>query len=297
MGENHSDMTDHPKTIPWLSAEDMATFDAQGYLLVRGMFDGDEVAEGLDIVRRGLDGGATTIAWHPSFTDREHTIRIRNAISQCPGLAAFLDHPGMVSVLTALLSDSVQILGTEIFVRSCRDEALEGWHTDGGDYLQRIMLAPGSQSLQIKCQVFLTDTSHDDSGNFLLIPGSHRRLPERTGTCYLDDLNEGLRRGELPEGATTIHAAPGDVLVFPYSLWHAVGPNRRQSRVTLIFRYGQLWQRPNDYSSQPVALLERFSPRLRRMFGDLGENAHPLDFYKPTDQADVMSGPGPAARG
>jgi len=144
-------------------------------------------------------------------------------------------------------------------------------------------------SLQIKCQVFLTDVSTPDSGNFLLIPGSHRRLPERTGTCYLDGLNETFARGDLPEGAVTVCAKAGDALLFPYSLWHAVGPNRRAPRTTFIFRFGQLWQRPNDYLRQPDKVLERMSPRLRRMFGDLGRDPHPLDYHKPQDQAAVMS--------
>ncbi|TCO15695.1 phytanoyl-CoA dioxygenase PhyH [Kribbella steppae] len=289
MGSETTVLANQSPTRSALTTEQLSLFDDCGYLLVKGMFNHDEVDRGLEMVRHALGSGATTIAWHPSFTDREHTLRIRDAISQCPELATFLDHPRLVSTLIALLSDSVQILGTEIFVRSCENRPLEGWHTDGGEYLQRIMLAPGSQCLQIKCQIFLTDTSQDESGNFLLIPRSHRRMPEPHETCYLDGLNEGLHRGELPDDVTTIHAAPGDALLFPYSLWHAVGPNRLQPRITLIFRYGQLWHRPNDYTRQPAHLLERFSPRLRRMFGDLGDDPHPLEFYKPQDQACVMS--------
>lgn len=272
-----------------LSREELATWDADGYLLVRQMFEPDEVARGYEAVHQALRDGATTIAWHPSFTDRSHTVRIRNAIAQCPELAYFLDHPRLVEALVALLSESVQVLGTEIFVRGCQDEALEDWHIDGGEYIQQIRLAPGSQSLQLKCQIFLTDVSSDDSGNFRLIPGSHHRHVPPTRTCYLDDLNDEVRRGRPPEDAVTVRAAAGDVLFFPYSLWHAVGPNRRQPRTTLILRYGQLWHRPHDYLQQPAELLAGMSPRLRRMFGDLGADPHPLDFYKPCDQTSVMS--------
>lgn len=276
--------------IPFaLSPAELARYDEQGYLLIRRLLDPAEVATTLAAVQRALAGGAETIAWHPSFTDRPHTVRIRDAISQCPELAAVLDHPRLVGPLASLLGTCVQILGTEIFLRSCLDRPLEDWHTDGGESLQRILLAPGSRSLQLKCQVFLTDVSEPDSGNFLLIPGSHRRLPEPTSTCYLDE-SAGLLGGDLSDDVVTVLAEPGDALLFPYSLWHAVGPNLRRPRTTLIFRYGQLWHRPNDYLRQPPQVLAPMSPRLRRMFGDLGEDPHPLDFYKPQDQAAIMSG-------
>lgn len=273
-----------------LPEDELQFYDDQGYLLIKSMFSEAEAARGIRVVDEALARGASTTAWHPSFTDRTHTLRIRDAISQCPDLGYFLDHPRLVGPLASLLGTSVQILGTEIFVRSCQNQPLEGWHTDGGEHLQRIVLSPGSQSLQLKCQVFLTDVSTPDSGNLLLIPGSHRRLPERTRTCYLDGLNERLDRGELPADAVIICARPGDALLFPYGLWHAVAPNRRAPRKTFIVRYGQLWHRPYDYLNHPPEILAEMSPRLRRMFGDLGPDAHPLDYYKPQDQAVVMAG-------
>ena len=177
-----------------LTQAQLDSYDAEGYLHLRGVFDADEVAAGVAAVDELIAARAGTIAWHPSFTDRDHTLRVRDAISQCPRLALFLDHPGLVGPLVSLLSASVQILGTEVFVRSCQDVALEDWHTDGGAYLQRIRLAPGSQGLQLKAQVFLTDCTQPGSGNFKLIPGSHRRLPRETGTCYLDEDSGALDR-------------------------------------------------------------------------------------------------------
>ncbi len=272
-----------------LSGEQLGNWDRYGYLVIPNLLDPNEVDRTYAAVHACLAAGARTIDWHSSFTDQPHTTRIRNAITQCPELAYVLDHPRLVDPLISLLSESVHILGTEIFVRRCQSDALEGWHTDGGAYLQQIRLAPGSQSLQLKCQIFLTDVSHDDSGNLLLIPGSHREPAAPSSTCYLDGLNDDMRRGLLPEGAVSIHASKGDAVFFPYSLWHAVGSNRRQPRTSLIFRYGQLWHRPNDYLQQPPDVLNGLSPRLRRMFGDFGDAPSPLDFYKPADQSAVMS--------
>jgi ectoine hydroxylase-related dioxygenase (phytanoyl-CoA dioxygenase family) len=283
-------LTERPRDWQPLTEEQIEHYERHGYLHLRGAFDPDEVARGLAVIDDVVSRGAATIENHASFTDRSHTIRVRDAVARTTGLDYFLDHPALIGPLCTLLNNSVQILGTEIFVRSLQAEALEYWHTDGGEYLQRVQLAPGSTSLQVKAQIFLTDVTESDSGNFLLIPGSHRKVPTDTNAlCYMEDLDEPLRRGVLPDDAVEVKAAAGDMLIFPYSLWHAVAPNRTRERKTFILRYGHLWHRPHDYLTQPAEILERMSPRLRRMFGDFGPHVHPTDYYKPLDQGDVMA--------
>ncbi|WAU78288.1 phytanoyl-CoA dioxygenase family protein (plasmid) [Streptomyces sp. Qhu-G9] len=274
-----------------LSDEERKLYEEQGYLHLKGLFTADEVDRGLKVVDEALAADNTHVSEHASFADYDHTVRVRDAVSFLPGLDYFLDHPKLIGPLMSLLNNSVQVLGTEVFVRSLADHALEYWHTDGGEYMQGIQLTPGSPSLQVKAQIFLTDVTEPNCGNFLLIPGSHLRVPaEQNALCYMEDLDEPLRRGVLPDDAIEVKAAPGDVLLFPYSLWHAVAPNTQRVRKTFIFRYGNLWHRPHDYLTQPAPVLERMSPRLRRMFGDFGERPHPSDFYKPVGQGDVMAG-------
>ncbi|MFF7591306.1 phytanoyl-CoA dioxygenase family protein [Kitasatospora purpeofusca] len=273
-----------------LTDEQFESYEQNGYLHLKGLFSPEEVERGLAVIDEVVADGARTIENHASFTDRAHTVRVRDAVARTAGMDYFLDHPKLVGPLMSLLAGSVQLLGTEIFVRSLQDEALEYWHTDGGEYLQQLRLVHGSPSLQIKAQVFFTDTTKSDSGNFLLVPGSHRKVPtDRTALCYIEELDEPLRQGVLPDDALEVKAAPGDVLIFPYSLWHAVAPNKVQERKTFILRYGHLWHRPHDYLQQPAEVLDRMSPRLRRMFGDFGDQVHPTDYYKPVDQGDVMA--------
>lgn len=90
--------------------------------------------------------------------------------------------------------------------------------------------------------------------------------------CYMEELDEPLRRGVLPPDAIEVKAEPGDVLLFPDSLWHAVAPNTKRVRKTFIFRYGHLWHRPHGDLTQPAEVLDRMSPRLRRMLGDFGDH-------------------------
>lgn len=274
-----------------LTDEQRAEYAERGYLHLRGVFSPDEVRRGLATVDEVVAANPATLTQHESFYLNDKTFRVRNAVSVTSGLDEFLDHPALLGPMMTLLDNNVQILSTEVLVRYLQEEALEPWHTDGGPYLQHLRLMADSTSLQVKAQVFLTDTTRPDSGNFLLVPGSHLRVPESQDyMCNIEELNEPLRRGEVPDHAVIVKAEPGDVLVFPHSLWHGVMANTTGIRKTFIFRYGQFWHRPYDYSVHPPSVLDRMSPRLRRMFGDFGTaDPHPSDFYKPTGLEDVMA--------
>ncbi len=284
--------TTKPSTTDWvpLTDEQLNAYDGQGYLHLRGVFDADEVTRGLEVIDELSAAQPAALEQHASFLTFDHTLRVRDAVAHTAGLDYFLDHPKLVGPLMSLLNGNIHVLGTDVIVRSVRDEVLEPWHTDGGEYLQRYRLAAGSPNLQLKAQVFLTDVTRPNSGNFLLMPGSHREPPSaQTFLCEIPELDEPTSRGELPPGAVQVLAVAGDVLLFPFSLWHAVAPNRTQPRKTFIFRYGQLWHRPHDYLTQPPEVLDRMSARLRRMFGGFGDAPHPSDFYKPVDQQAIMA--------
>jgi len=294
---NRADMASYKtlttgRTRDWtpLTEEQLGSYASDGYLHLERVFSPAEVSRGLAVVD-ALEANPVTLDNREGFYHKDQTtFRFRNAVDATPGLDEMLDHPGLVGPLMSLLAGSIQILGTEVLVRGVSEQTSEPWHTDGGQYLQRVRLTADSCSIQIKAQVFLTDTSVDNSGNFLLVPGSHLRIPATQDyMCYIEELNEPFRRGEIPDNAIIIRAEPGDVLIFPHSLWHGVMANTVRPRKTFIFRYGQLWQRPFDYSVQPATVLDRMSPRLRRMFGDFGLNPHPTVFYKPDDQDSVMA--------
>ena len=133
----------------------------------------------------------------------------------------------------------------------------------------------GNPVLQMKAQFFLTDLSDDDCGNFMLVPGSHRvTLPP-----------DRIESKETPDGAIQLRARAGDVLLFPWSLWHAVAPNHSgRIRKSITFRYGQLWSRPYDYERLPETVLGRMTPRRRRLFGDHGPNADPVSYFYPNEE-------------
>lgn len=282
-----------------LSDEQRSQYAAQGYLQLRGLFTDAEVDLGLEIIDRALRAHAVgvddTVAYHASYLQegrRKDLVRVRNAIAEQRALAYFLDHPRLVGPMISLLGPWLHVLGTEVFHRSVDpdgDRAFhEPWHIDGGPPMHGVRIDPAGRNLQVKAQIFLTEVAEPRSGNFLLIPGSHARPATVPTEPPLAELNERLRTGSLPGEALTVRAKPGDVLLFPYSLWHAVDGNVRAPRKSLILRFGHLWHRPHDYLAQPREVLDDLSPRLRRMFGDFGPTPHPMDYYKPTGQEAVM---------
>lgn len=255
----------------------------QGYIHLRRALDEEDVARALEGIEQAVAREARIRTEHISYrNDRDHSVRIRNAAAASPLLLNLVDHPNVLPTLLALLGPDIHVLGSEAFVRHAGDAPLEGWHTDGGASLMGIVLDPSSRALQLKVQYFLTDVTRPDSGNFTLIPGSHRRRPAELGDdCYLPEANAYWERGEMPPGAVQVLAEPGDALVFPYNMWHAVAPNRHgTTRRSVIIRYGHLWNRPLDFHRMPADIVESMTPRQRLMFGEFGDRAHPADYYK-----------------
>lgn len=249
-------------------------WDRNGYLLIEQALSPTEVELLLGRVDSVLASKART-----DFVSQGSAaaFKIIQAVSETDALDPLTDHPAVFPLLLALLGPWLQILGSEIFVRNSGSgrEPLVSWHTDGGPTLGAFLPRRGNPVLQMKAQFFLTDLRERDSGNFMLVPGSHKTTlpPDR------------IESKEIPDGAIQLRARAGDVLLFPWSLWHAVGPNHSgRTRRSATFRYGQLWSRPYDYERLPQEVLARMTPRRRRLFGDLGPNADPVSYFYPDEE-------------
>ncbi|HEY0139416.1 MAG TPA: phytanoyl-CoA dioxygenase family protein [Thermoanaerobaculia bacterium] len=247
----------------------------RGYLVVPAVLGAGEVQQLLVAIEEVL---ARRSSDH-IVTQGNGAWKIAQAVAQTEGLDPLIDHPRVLPLLIELLGPFLQILGTEIFVREAGngDEPLVPWHTDGGATLARFFPVSGTPVLQMKAQFFLTDLCDDDSGNFMLVPGSHR-LP------FV---------GESVRDAVQLRARAGDLLLFPWSLWHAVAPNRSgRVRKSITFRYGQLWSRPYDYERLPPGVLARMTRRQRRLFGDLGADVPPSSYFyvDEAEQTRILAG-------
>ncbi len=251
----------------------------QGYLILKQVLSAAEIEILLAAIDPVIeDYVRQTPSLHGSRFGKGAFTIIR-AIERTDVLDPLTDHPHTFGTILSLMGPYLQIMGTQIYVRHSDAGALMGFHTDAGPSLQRIHPHPDSLPLQFKIQFFLTDLSEPDQANFMCVPGSHKKpYPEMR-----------LEKGVYPEGAIQVLAEAGDAVIFPWALWHGVGPNRTDRiRKSVTFRYGQMWCRPYDYDRLPSNVLERMTPRRRRLFGDMGENFHPTDYYKPKDQIEII---------
>jgi phytanoyl-CoA hydroxylase len=262
--------------VPELSHEQRQQWDEQGCLLLHQVLSPGDVVGLLAAIDRVAD--RQRVVSQSATGSAPQAFKIVRAVEADPALDLLIDHPETLPVLMALLGPSLQVLGTEIFIRRpgpTRTEMVE-WHTDGGPALGRFVHQTGVPPLQLKIQYFLTDLSEPESGNFLFVPGSHAVPFPGSGTPSPDD------RGR----AVPVLARPGDALVFSSALWHSVAANHSDRvRLSITFRWGQLFCRPYDFKRLPPELIDRWTPRQRRLFGLVGSEQH--DYYY-TDEADQL---------
>ncbi|HXA16683.1 MAG TPA: phytanoyl-CoA dioxygenase family protein [Thermoanaerobaculia bacterium] len=267
-------------------------FRRTGYLLLRSVLPPDRTASLLAevdrLVREANDLG--TVLREPYY--HEQSYKLVRILRLSDAFDDLIDHPAYFGKLVSLIGPYIQLMGSEIFVRGTSKGTITGFHTDLGAGLQRVLPHGDNAFLQVKMQLFLTDLSKPDSSNFALVPRSHRMpVSDSNELCMVNDLNRLMTAdGSLPPGTLQVLARPGDALLFPHSLWHAVAPNRSgRTRYSITLRYGQTALRP----------IERFDPvltdpnrtltlRQRRLLGDFGaDDPNP---YRPSSQNQIIFG-------
>ena len=197
-----------------------------------------------------------------------------------------MDHPVTFPVVLELLGPFVQLSMSQAMIRPPNPDnkgLAHALHPDGGQAMQRIRVNSNSLPLQIKIQYFLTPLTAPEHGNFTIVPGSHHRpFPAAQ-----------LGNAESPHNAEAVQLCveAGDAAVFPHALWHGASNNRSDyARKTLIYCYNHHCFRAYDYKEVSPELLERCTPRQRRLLGDIGEWQPGSYFYSPADQEEVMTG-------
>ncbi len=274
-------------TLSLMTPDEKERFFHDGYLCIPDVLTPDQVetlkAHVQDIVQDAL---ATKTELREAVY-HSGSFKVDNALKRSNVFDFLIDHPKVFGKLVSIIGNHIQLMGSEIFVRGPSEQAITGFHTDLGEAMQQILPTQDNLMIQVKAQFFLTDLSTPDTSNFVVIPGSHRqRVPTPNVDCMVDHINDGT----VPKNARQILAKPGDVVIFPWTLWHAVGPNRTdRTRFSVTLRYGQLALRSIE-DFDPVLREEgrMLTARQRRVLGDVGPA--PSSYWKPARQHEVIHG-------
>ena len=210
-----------------------------------------------------------------AFMDR------RNLLPYHQAFIDLIDRPGIFDLVTEIMGPYIQFSMSQAIVRAAGDGFPGYTHTDGGEGQRRIRVTETSWPLAVKAMYLLTDVTEQDSGAFTLFPGSHMR-PSPEG--------EERRPSPHAPGAVQLLGQAGDCFLFPHALWHGPAPNHANTaRKTLLYNYCQMFIRAYDFGAPPEDVMDRCTPRQRRLLGDLGHDFRPGSyFYVPTDQEEIM---------
>ena len=263
-----------------LTEDERQQWVRDGYLIIKGALSPQDVIQYTQAVDELYEQNVPP----GERTDPKKGMGCRNLFEHNDLFIKLIDHPGAFGLILDLLGSYIQCTVSQVIVRGVDAESRGYIHTDGGEAMEKIRVSESSLQLQVKVMYFLTDLPDPDMGNFVVFPGSHLRPWPK----------ERLPLGSATPGAAQLCGAAGDAVIFPHALWHGPGKNLSgKVRKVLVYRYNQLFMRPWDYEEISPQVLERCTPRQRRLLGDMGAPWRPGTYYRrptPTEQESLMEG-------
>ncbi len=230
-----------------LDTADITAFWRDGFVIKRGLFDGEE----MDLLARFAREDPELLAHHLPVKDtagRESRLTLWNH----PGDDLY----GMFSRCRRVVDGAEQLLGDEVYHYHAKMMLMEPrvggaweWHQDYGYWYQNGCLYPDMLSVMIA-----VDGADRENGCLEVLRGSHLlgrvehgRYGEQTGA---DPVRVAAARERLE--LVRFEADPGDTLFFHSNLLHASGPNTSdRPRWTLILAYNSRHNDPYEDSHHP----------------------------------------------
>lgn len=216
-----------------ITQADADFYKENGYLLVKGVFSNDEVAEMREAVERIIRKAAASkfdanAAWQGEYLPPEelkklvlkgfHDVQYHEA-----AFTRALIHHNMVAVLQKLIGPNVQVHHSKMLVKPPEKGAAFPMHQDYPYF-------PHANHSMLAASVHLDDAD-TANGCLRVIPGSHKQGPlPHVGAHYLNHKEYPIALG------TPCEAAAGDVLFFNYLTIHGsdVNKSERPRRNVLI---------------------------------------------------------------
>ncbi|WP_018755004.1 phytanoyl-CoA dioxygenase family protein [Paenibacillus terrigena] len=214
---------------------DVQFYKENGYLLVKGVFNLEEVEEMRGAVERIIQRAAQSkadwnAAWQGEYLPPEqlkklvlkgfHDVHYHDA-----SFTRAVVHPNMRAVLTQIIGPNVQLHHSKMLVKPPENGAAFPMHQDYPYF-------PHANHSMLAASVHL-DYADEENGCLRVIPGSHKAgsLPH-VGSHYLNHKEYPTKDG------TPCIAEAGDVLFFNYLTIHGSDPNRSsRTRRNVLFQY------------------------------------------------------------
>ncbi|WP_274648688.1 phytanoyl-CoA dioxygenase family protein [Paenibacillus humicola] len=218
-----------------IKAQDAEFYNEQGYLLVKGVFNRQEV----EAMRSGVEGILKRAieqkrdgnhAWQGDFVPPEemkklvlkgfHDVHYHDA-----AFTQAVVHPNMTAILSRLIGPNVQLHHSKMLVKPPENGAVFPMHQDYPYF-------PHEKHTMLAASVHLDDADVEN-GCLHVIPGSHKSGPlPHVGRHYLDAKQYPVSSG------IACPAEAGDVLFFNYLTIHGSPANRSErTRRNVLFQY------------------------------------------------------------
>ncbi len=222
---------------PGMTAAQREEFEREGFLILRGALDDDEVRHYRAAVDRVHAEQAARGMLGP-----DGSLHLLGAVGRCRDLVDLLDHPATFPLVWSVLGWNVHVHHSHLDVHP-EVVGERGpwwhWHQDGGRQNRELETDPRPR-MSVKLAYWLSDVRRTGRGNLTVVPGSHR-------TNWLDGPPRRDVPWSQPAGAVQVTVEPGDVVFFDRRLWHARSLNRSDVvRKAVFVGYTYRWVRIRD---------------------------------------------------
>jgi phytanoyl-CoA hydroxylase len=208
-----------------LTREQRADYEAQGFVLLRGLLTPEEAAFYRAEVH-ALDArqGETNATWASVAGETKlahsHDVHFKSA-----AFTRLLTDPRLTETAQAIIGPNVQLHHTKMFIKPPEKGSPFPMHQDYPYF-------PHRDHSMIAVILFFDDAP-EEKGCILAYPGSHKLGPLE---AFGPDHHVSVERFPA-SGATAIPAKAGDVLFFHYLLVHGSGVNTSaEARTTLLIQ-------------------------------------------------------------
>ncbi len=242
-------MTNATLSAPALTADELATFAARGWLLKRGLFSREAMAalavetEGLHERMSAHTPDTAHVSWEEGLpADRPQRIRqLMHSEVVSPILDAMSKSEAMLGVLRHLIGPDIYLFHSKLMMKAAHDGTFTPWHQDWG-YWQY-----GSKRPTHINGMLAIDAADAENGAIRFVDGSHTLGAVDHRHFESTSFSIGLDGGIEDRTSTMVEMQPGDVIFFGPLVIHGSGPNRSaRDRRANTFAYDTVGNQKGD---------------------------------------------------